>query len=114
VEKLSSPLRPLRLLSWPSSANTCQMSQQLTLAEIKSRWNDVLDLVERENRVAWLAFFDARLVSIDNNQLRLSFVDAEKLSGVHDFTAVRKESHRKVLEQACVEIFGVQIDIIAE
>ncbi len=90
------------------------MSQPLTLPEIKARWNEVLDLVERENRVAWLAFFDARLVSFDNNQLRLSFVDAEKLSGVHDFAAVRKESHRKVLEQACVEIFGEQIEIMTE
>ncbi|MEY3325824.1 MAG: hypothetical protein RL694_711, partial [Actinomycetota bacterium] len=35
-------------------------------------------------------------------------------SGVHDFAAVRKESHRKVLEQACVEIFGEQIEIMAE
>lgn len=90
------------------------MSQPLTLPEIKARWNQVLDLVEQENRVAWLAFFDARLVSFNNNQLRLSFVDAEKLSGVHDFTAVRKESHRNVLEQACVEIFGEQIEIITE
>jgi hypothetical protein len=90
------------------------MSQPLTLPEIKARWNEVLDLVERENRVAWLAFFDARLVSLDNNQLRLSFVDAEKLSGVHDFAAVRKESHRKVLEQACVAIFRVQIEIMTE
>ncbi len=90
------------------------MSQPLTLPVIKARWNEVLDLVERENRVAWLAFFDARLVSFDNNQLRLSFVDAEKLSGVHDFAAVRKESHRKVLQQACVEIFGEQIEIMTE
>jgi len=90
------------------------MSQPLTLPEIKARWNEVLDLVEWENRVAWLAFFDARLVSFDNNQLRLSFVDAEKLSGVHDFAAVRKESHRKVLKQACVEIFGEQIEIMTE
>ena len=90
------------------------MSQPLTLPVIKTRWNEVLDLVERENRVAWLAFFDARLVSFDNNQLRLSFVDAEKLSGVHDFAAVRKESHRKVLKQACVEIFGEQIEIMTE
>ena len=50
----------------------------MELAEIKSRWNDVLDLLERENRVAWLAFFDARLVSFNNNQLKLSFIDAEK------------------------------------
>ena len=90
------------------------MSQPLTLPEIKTRWNEVLDLVEQENRVAWLAFFDARLVSFDKKQLKLSFVDAEKLSGAHDFKAVRKESHRKVLEQACVEIFGEQIEIIAE
>lgn len=86
----------------------------LNLNEIKSRWNQVLDLVERENRVAWLAFFDARLVSFDNNQLRLSFVDAEKLSGLHDFSAARKDAHRQVLERACVEIFGEQIAIITE
>ena len=86
---------------------------ELNLQVIKARWNEVLDLVERENRVAWLAFFDARLVAFDNNQLKLSFVDAEKLSGMHDFTAVRKDSHREVLERACVEIFGEQIAIIA-
>lgn len=87
---------------------------ELSLQVIKSRWNEVLDLVERENRIAWLAFFDARLVSFDNNQLKLSFVDAEKLSGMHDFTAVRKDSHRASLEQACAEIFGEQIAIITE
>ena len=87
---------------------------ELNLQGIKARWNEVLDLVERENRVAWLAFFDARLVEFDNKQLKLSFVDAEKLSGMHDFTAVRKDSHREVLERACVEIFGEQIAIIAQ
>lgn len=87
---------------------------ELNLQGIKARWNEVLDLVERENRVAWLAFFDARLVAFDKNQLKLSFVDAEKLSGMHDFTAVRKDSHREVLERACAEIFGEQIAIIAQ
>ena len=87
---------------------------ELNLQGIKARWNEVLDLVERENLVAWLAFFDARLVAFDNNQLKLSFVDAEKLSGMHDFTAVRKDSHREVLERACVEIFGEQIAIITQ
>lgn len=90
------------------------MTSELSLSDIKSRWNEVLDLVETQNRVAWLAFFDARLVSFDKKQLKLSFVDAEKLSGMHDFTAVRKDSHREVLESACVEIFGEQIAIITE
>ena len=77
----------------------------LDLHCFKERWNEVLDLLERENRIAWLAFFDARLVSFDNNQLKLSFVDAEKLSGAHDYSYVRKDSHRAALEAAIHEIF---------
>jgi hypothetical protein len=80
----------------------------LDLQCFKDRWNEVLDLLERENRIAWLAFFDARLVSFDNNQLKLSFVDAEKLSGAHDYSYVRKDSHRAALEKAVNEILGCQ------
>jgi hypothetical protein len=86
----------------------------LDLQCLKDRWNEVLDALEQENRIAWLAFFDARLVSFDNNQLKLSFVDAEKLSGAHDYSYVRKDSHRAALESAVKEIFGVSIAIITE
>jgi hypothetical protein len=86
----------------------------LDLQCFKDRWNEVLDALEQENRIAWLAFFDARLVSFDNNQLKLSFVDAEKLSGAHDYSYVRKDSHRAALESAVKEIFGVTIAIITE
>ena len=86
----------------------------LDLSTIKGRWNEVLDLLERQNRVAWLAFFDARLVSFDNNQLKLSFVDAEKLSGAHDYAHVRKDSHRAALEAAINEIFDISVAIITE
>jgi hypothetical protein len=86
----------------------------LDLKCFKDRWNEVLDALEQENRIAWLAFFDARLVSFDNNQLKLSFVDAEKLSGAHDYSYVRKDSHRAALESAVKEIFGVTIVIITE
>lgn len=86
----------------------------LDLQCIKDRWNEVLDALEQENRIAWLAFFDARLVSFDNNQLKLSFVDAEKLSGAHDYAYVRKDSHRAALEEAVREIFGVSVVIITE
>ena len=86
----------------------------LDLQCFKDRWNEVLDALELENRIAWLAFFDARLVSFDNNQLKLSFVDAEKLSGAHDYSYVRKDSHRAALEEAVREIFGVSVVIITE
>lgn len=86
----------------------------MELAEIKSRWNDVLDLLERENRVAWLTFFDARLESLNESELKLSFIDAEKLGGAHNYAQVRKDSHRHALEAAIREIFGVSIVIITE
>ena len=86
----------------------------LDLQCFKDRWNEVLDLLERENRIAWLAFFDARLVSFDNNQLKLSFVDAEKLSGAHDYSYVRKDSHRAALEAAIKSTFGISVAIITE
>ena len=87
---------------------------QLDLSTLKSRWNEVLDLLEQENRIAWLAFFDARLESLDNNNLKLSFVDAEKLSGAHDYAYVRKDSHRAALEAAIKSIFGISVVIITE
>lgn len=87
---------------------------KLDLTLIKNRWNEVLDQLETQNRVAWLAFFDARLVSFDNNTLKLSFVDAEKLSGAHDFAHVRKDAHRAALESAIKEIFGISVVIITE
>ena len=87
---------------------------RLDLSTLKSRWNEVLDLLEQENRIAWLAFFDARLVSLDNNNLKLSFVDAEKLSGAHDYAYVRKDSHRAALEAAIKSTFGISVAIIIE
>jgi len=54
------------------------------------------------------------LVSFNNNQLKLSFVDAEKLSGAHDYSYVRKDSHRAALEAAIKSVFGISVVIIAE
>ena len=61
----------------------------LTLVALKSEWNQVLDLVERANRVAWLAYFDARLVSINDGVLLVDFSDPAKLSGGHDYSSSR-------------------------
>ena len=40
----------------------------MDLAGIKARWNEVLDTLLESDRVAWIAFFDARLVSFEDNQ----------------------------------------------
>jgi len=79
---------------------------ELSLDLLKARWNEVLDLLIAEDRVLWLAFFDARLVSFDGHVLILDFVDAQKFSGDHDFGSVRKVEHVVKLQHAIHEIFG--------
>ena len=87
---------------------------EISLAQVRELWNSVLDDLERKNRVAWLAFFDARLVSIEGNELRLSFVDAEKFSGSHNYSAARKPEFIAALEASISAVIGVELVIITE
>ena len=87
------------------------MSTSLSLTEIKARWNDVLDLLESKDRVAWLVFFDARLVSYDSETLQLDFSDPNKFSGAHDYGSVKREKFRPVLEEVLKEVFQISIQI---
>ena len=84
----------------------------MDLAQLKSKWNDILDFLERKDRVAWIAYFDARLASLDGNVLTLNFIDAEKLSGAHDYKATRNERIRGALESAIKEVTGNEIRVI--
>ena len=53
----------------------------MNLSDLKSQWNQVLDEVERINRVAWLAYFDARLAKLEGGKLYLDFSDPAILYG---------------------------------
>ena len=84
----------------------------MNLGELKSKWNDVLDLLESRDRIAWIAYFDARLASLENGVLTLQFVDAEKLSGAHDYKATRNDRIRGALEEAIKEVTGLALEIV--
>ena len=84
----------------------------IDLLGLKSRWNEVLDHLERSNRVAWLAYFDGRLSALTEGELTLDFRDAAKLSGNHDYTYVRKDEHRQALEDAIKEVTGENIKVV--
>ena len=84
----------------------------MQLEEIKNRWNEVLDLLFEKDRITWLAFFDARLVSFENNQLTLDFADSQKFANPHDFKKTRNPSHTKSLIEAIERVFGFTPTII--
>ena len=87
------------------------MSTLPDLTGIKSRWNEVLDALERRDRVAWLAYFDGRLVSFENGILTLDFADPNKFEGGHDYSKVRHERFRPSLEQVLKEVFEFEISV---
>ena len=87
------------------------MPTELTLADIRQRWNEVLDLVESRDRVVWIAYFDARLDSLENGRLILDFRDSNKLATGHDYQEARLR-HRSMLQSAFFDVFGVSVVVI--
>jgi hypothetical protein len=87
------------------------MNTELTLSDIRKRWNEVLDLVESTDRVIWIAYFDARLESFVNGRLTLDFSDSNKLATGHDYQEARLR-HRSVLQGAIYDIFKVNVVVV--
>ena len=84
----------------------------MELQDLKAEWTEILDRLERRNRIAWLAYFDGRLSALHDHQLTLDFRDAEKFASGHDYAHVRKPEHRKALQDAIKEVTGEEIEII--
>lgn len=83
----------------------------MLLQDLKCQWNAILDDIEATDRIAWIAFFDGRLHSLDSNQLLLDFSDSEKFVDGHDYRDVRVRK-RVVLEAAIFRITHEQITIL--
>ena len=87
------------------------MNSDLTVADFRARWNEVLDQLERANRVAWMAFFDGRLESFDNGRLTLDFSDPDKLSMGHDYREARLRMAPQ-LQGVIWDVFGISVVVI--
>ena len=83
----------------------------MELFELKAVWNEVLDELEREARVAWLVFFGARLVSLQDDLLALDFLDRNKLAAGHDFESHISELQLTALRSAITAITGKTLEI---
>jgi hypothetical protein len=86
------------------------MPSPLTLAELRAQWNDVLDHLESQDRIAWIAYFDARLAEFDGTTLKLDFSDARKFSGGHEYSPTRVKLENS-LKSAVLKVFSISIEI---
>ena len=82
----------------------------MELVEIRARWNQVLDALESTNRVAWIAYFDARLSSYENGVLTLDFSDSRKFATSHEYSETRPNLKSALIE-AIRSTLGITVEI---
>jgi|UniRef100_UPI00404B8B5B hypothetical protein len=86
------------------------MDAPLSLPDLRKRWNEVLDHLESQDRIAWIAYFDARLAEFDGSNLLLDFSDARKFSGGHEYSPTR-EKLEKSLISSIKFVLGLDVEI---
>jgi hypothetical protein len=84
----------------------------MNFEELKSQWNAVLDDLLNTDRIAWLAYFDARLVSLDGSKLTLSFADSEKFGGDHNYKSIRKPEHTAKIQSSIKRVTGKELEVV--
>ncbi len=82
----------------------------MEIEQIRSRWNDVLDNLESHNRVAWIAYFDARLISFQDGTITLDFSDSRKFATSHEYSETRPNL-KAALIASIDQVLGLKVEI---
>jgi hypothetical protein len=82
----------------------------MEIEQIRSRWNDVLDALESQNRIAWIAYFDARLISFENGVVTLDFSDSRKFATSHEYSETRPNL-KAALIASIDQVLGLKVEI---
>ena len=85
----------------------------MELAEIRGQWNQVLDELESTNRIAWIAYFDARLSSFNDGVLTLDFSDSRKFAASHEYSETRPNL-KSALVEAIKSIIGIDVEVVEQ
>lgn len=82
----------------------------MEIEQVRGRWNDVLDNLEASNRIAWIAYFDARLISYRDGILTLDFSDSRKFATSHEYSDTRPNL-KAALVSSIEEVLGINVEI---
>jgi len=85
----------------------------MELAEIRGQWNQVLDELESTNRIAWIAYFDARLSSFSDGVLTVDFSDSRKFATSHEYSETRPNL-KSALVEAIKSVIGIDVEVVEQ
>ncbi|MCX6430823.1 MAG: hypothetical protein NTX12_07700 [Actinobacteria bacterium] len=77
----------------------------MNIDDLRGHWNEILNLLERDSRIAWIVFFDARIAGVVENRIILDFSDVTKFAAPLEYSEVRI-AHREALQKAIHEVTG--------
>lgn len=83
----------------------------LALQGLRAEWSDVLMLLERIDRVAWMIWFDARLAAFDGRTLVLDFSDPARLDPGQRYPLREDVRDRDALALAIRQVTGCEVEI---
>ncbi len=72
----------------------------------------ILDELLSKSRSAWLAYFDATLLSLVGEKLTITFTDSNKFINGHDYDQFRSDEMKRLLEDAIEKFTGEKIIIV--
>ena len=85
----------------------------MELAEIRGQWNQILDELESTNRIAWIAYFDARLSTFNDGVLTLDFSDSRKFATSHEYSETRPNL-KSALVEAIKSTIGIDVEVVEQ
>lgn len=98
----------------PTRKSKCESKKvkfgSMEIGQIRTRWNDVLDNLESHNRIAWIAYFDARLISYEDGILTLDFSDSRKFATSHEYSETRPNL-KAALISSIDQVLGITVEI---
>jgi hypothetical protein len=83
----------------------------MEIEQLRASWNDVLNHLEQDDRIAWMAFFDARLAELHGSTLTLDFSDSNKFATSYDYGEARTRLYIS-LQRAIRAVIGVDLILV--
>lgn len=89
----------------PIEASPVSTDSSLPIAQIRSLWPAVLDVVKAKRKVAWMVFSDSAPLSFEDGTLAVAMRDASKLANA------RSSGHIDRLQDAVADVLRIQATI---
>lgn len=84
------------------------------LVTLKSQWSEVLNYLESQSRIAWLIYFDARLVSLVGQELTVDFSDLRRFNQTQSYPLNADPRHSRAVLDAVRHVTGRTITLRVE